>query len=223
MKYQHKTNSLTVTVIPVTPFEQNCSLLVCTSTHRATVIDPGGDIPLIMEEITQQRVTVEKILLTHGHLDHCSAAGELAQQLDVPIEGPHHADQFWLDRLAQQTDYYGFPKMPPVTPNRWLEHGDQVCFGQITLDVYHCPGHTPGHVVFFDRINKLAWVGDVLFAGSIGRTDFPLGNHADLIRSIRQHLFPLGDDVMFFPGHGRHSTFGVERVHNPYVSDHAVS
>ena len=220
---QYSTQALDVTIIPVTPFEQNCSLVICTTTRRAVLIDPGGDIPQLLKEIERQQAILEKILLTHGHLDHCSAAGQLAQQLNIPIEGPQRADQFWLNHLAQQMELYAFPQAPAVVPNRWLEDNDQVCFGNITLSVYHCPGHTPGHVVFFHPASKLAWVGDVLFSGSIGRTDFPLGNHADLIHSIRSKLFPLGDDVVFIPGHGPRSTFGTERMHNPYVSDRTIN
>ncbi|ALS59573.1 MBL fold metallo-hydrolase [Pandoraea norimbergensis] len=210
---------MNVTLIPVTPFQQNCTLLVCDATQRAAVVDPGGDIDRIVGEIERQGVTLEKIFLTHGHLDHCGGAGELAAKYEVPIEGPHPDDAFWIDQLEAQSARFGFPEPQSFTPDRWLGDGDTVNFGEVTLDVFHCPGHTPGHVVFFSADERLASVGDVLFAGSIGRTDFPRGNHADLIASIRDKLWPLGDDVTFIPGHGPVSTFGQERETNPYVAD----
>ena len=207
------------TIIPVTPFVQNCSLLVCDETQQAVVIDPGGDIERILRVAKKAGLTIEKVLLTHGHMDHAAAAGELAQQLGVKIEGPHEDDLFLLQGLPQQAASYGFPPVQPFVPDRWLQQGDTVSFGKQTLEVIHCPGHTPGHVVYFHRAGKFAVVGDVLFAGSIGRTDFPRGNHDDLIRSIREKLFPLGDDVEFISGHGPNSTFGEERASNPYVAD----
>jgi hydroxyacylglutathione hydrolase len=210
---------LDVTLIPVTPFEQNCSLLVCTTTKKAAVVDPGGNIERILEAIAEQGAQVEKILLTHGHLDHCGGAAELALRLNVPIEGPHRDEQFWLDSLPQQARQFGFPLAEVFSPTRWLSDGDSVSVGETHLEVLHCPGHTPGHVVFFSADDRLAFVGDVLFAGSIGRTDFPRGNHRDLIHSIREKLWPLGRDVTFIPGHGPLSTFGEERVSNPYVAD----
>ena len=206
-------------IIPVTPFVQNCSLLVCDQTQQAVVIDPGGDIERILAVAKKGGVTIEKVLLTHGHLDHASAAGTLARQLGVKIEGPHRDDLFLIENLPQQASSYGFPPVEPFLPDRWLQEGDTVTFGKQTLEVFHCPGHTPGHIVFFNRPPKFAVVGDVIFAGSIGRTDFPRGNHDDLIRSIRTKLFPLGDDVEFIPGHGPNSTFGQERESNPYVAD----
>jgi len=208
-----------VTLIPVTPFQQNCSLLVCPSTGRAAVVDPGGDLELIEAEVARQNVQVEKVLLTHGHVDHCAGAKALAAHYGVPIEGPHEDERFWLDALPEQSKRFGFQAADAFEPDRWLTNGDTVHFGDEELEVYHCPGHTPGHVVFFSREHRLALVGDVLFAGSIGRTDFPRGNHADLIRSIRARLWPLGDDVTFVPGHGPTSTFGQERRTNPYVAD----
>jgi len=206
-------------IIPVTPFEQNCSLLVCDETQQAVVIDPGGDIERILAVAEKAGVKIEKILLTHGHLDHASAAGVLAHQLGVSIEGPHEEDLFLLQNLPQQTRAYGFPPVETFVPDRWLNDGDTVSFGNQTLEVIHCPGHTPGHVVFFHRDAGLAAVGDVLFAGSIGRTDFPRGDHASLIHAIRKKLFPLGDKVEFIPGHGPNSTFGRERATNPFVAD----
>lgn len=210
------------TIIPVTPFEQNCTLLICQQSRHAVIVDPGGDLPRILQHVKEQNAIVEKILLTHGHLDHCSAAGTLAQQLNVPIEGPHCADQFWLDALVAQRERCRFPAEAPVVPTRWLSDGDQVHFGEQTLDVYHCPGHTPGHIIFYSAQDQLALVGDVLFAGSIGRTDFPRSNHADLIHAICEKLWPLGSNVKFIAGHGPMSTFGIERATNPYVSDAAL-
>ena len=207
------------TIIPVTPLAQNCSILVCDETQKAVVVDPGGDIERILGVVKKAGLTIEKVLLTHGHLDHAAAAGELAQQLGVKIEGPHEDDLYMIQMLPQQTISYGFPPAEAFVPDRWLHQGDTVTFGKQTLEVLHCPGHTPGHVVYFHRPGKFAVVGDVLFAGSIGRTDLPRGDHAALIHSIRDKLFPLGDDVEFIPGHGPNSTFGQERKTNPYVAD----
>lgn len=190
---------------------------------RAAVFDPGGDLALIKQAAARFGVTIEKIFLTHGHLDHCGAAGVLAGQLGVPIEGPHQDDLFLIDGLVQQAAMYRFRDVAAYRPDRWLHQGDTVNFGHQALEVYHCPGHTPGHVVFFHRAAKLAIVGDVLFAGSIGRTDFPRGDHATLIRSIRANLWPLGDDVEFVAGHGPNSTFGEERQTNPFVADRVLS
>jgi glyoxylase-like metal-dependent hydrolase (beta-lactamase superfamily II) len=206
-------------VIPVTPFVQNCSLIWCEQTRRAAVIDPGGDLPKIRSAIEEAGVAVERVLLTHGHLDHVGAAAELSRLLGVPVEGPHAADRFWLDALPEQAQMFGLP--PPaatIVPDRWLADGDAVAVGERRLTVLHCPGHTPGHVAFFDPEARLAFVGDVIFAGSIGRTDFPGGNQADLLRSIRERLFPLGDDVCIVPGHGPKSTIGEERRYNPFLS-----
>lgn len=207
-------------IVPVTPFEQNCSLLWCTRTMRGALVDPGGDLPKLRKALEQTGVTLEKILVTHGHMDHCGMAGALAQEMDVPIEGPHEADRFWIEQLDESSARYGM-EGEAFEPDRWLSDGDTVTVGELTLDVVHCPGHTPGHVVFVHAPSRLAIVGDVLFAGSIGRTDFPRGNHADLIESITQKLWPLGDDIAFVPGHGPTSTFGQERQTNPFVADRA--
>jgi hydroxyacylglutathione hydrolase len=209
-------------VVPVTPFRQNCSLLWCTETLKAAVVDPGGDLQLIEKALTQQNVTLEKVLLTHGHLDHAGGAAQLARSHGVPIEGPHEDDRFLLEGLAEQGTRYGFSGSEACEPTRWLKDGDMVRFGAVELGVRHCPGHTPGHVVFFHAGAKLALVGDVLFAGSVGRTDFPRGSHTQLVASITERLWPLGDDIRFVPGHGQMSTFGWERKTNPYVSDLAL-
>jgi glyoxylase-like metal-dependent hydrolase (beta-lactamase superfamily II) len=206
-------------IIPVTPFQQNCTLFWCDKTKKAAVIDPGGDLDLILAAIKEQDLTLEKVLLTHAHIDHAGATKLLAEHFNVPIEGPHKEDQFWIDLIPKQKEMFGFSKADAFKPDRWLDQGDKVTFGDIELDVYFCPGHTPGHVVFFHRGSRLAQVGDVIFKGSIGRTDFPRGDQATLVSSIRKNLFPLGDDVKFIPGHGPMSTFGEERRNNPYVSD----
>jgi glyoxylase-like metal-dependent hydrolase (beta-lactamase superfamily II) len=213
--------SLAYRIIPVTPFEQNCSLLWCTASQRGAFVDPGGDIDRLLAAAQQEGVTIEKLLLTHGHIDHAGGTGELAQRLGVPIEGPQEEERFWIDQLAAQSRMFGFPTARPFTPSRWLHDGDTVTVGNESLQVLFTPGHTPGHVVFFHAASKLAIVGDVLFAGSIGRTDFPRGDHATLINSIRGKLWPLGNDVQFIPGHGPMSTFGAERRSNPFVGDHA--
>jgi glyoxylase-like metal-dependent hydrolase (beta-lactamase superfamily II) len=206
-------------VLPVTPFGQNCSILACDATGAAAIVDPGGDLDQIVAQLQSQRLVPEKILLTHGHLDHCAGAPELARRLSIPIEGPHEADRFWIDGLPEAARQYGFAPAVAFVPDRWLGDGDTVRFGQQTLQVLHCPGHTPGHVVFFHASGRLAFVGDVLFAGSIGRTDFARGDHAALLASIRGRLWPLGSDVRFIPGHGPDSTFGRERRGNPFVGD----
>jgi glyoxylase-like metal-dependent hydrolase (beta-lactamase superfamily II) len=212
-----------VLVLPVTTFAQNCSILGCEDTREAAIVDPGGDLDRIVEQLAALSLTPTKIFLTHAHLDHCAGAPELARRLSIPIEGPQEADRFWLDRLAEAAQRYGFAPVPPFVPDRWLQDGDTVRFGQQALHVLHCPGHTPGHVVFFHAAARIAFVGDVLFAGSIGRTDFPRGNHADLLTSIRDKLWPLGSDVSFVPGHGPISTFGQERRTNPFVGDFALA
>lgn len=204
-------------IVPVTPFQQNCSILWCDRTMKAAVVDPGGDIARILAAIAKLGVSVEKILITHGHIDHAGGAARLSRELDVPIEGPQREDSFWIDGMEQQSRMFGLSGVETFAPTRWLEDGDTVSVGDEVFDVIHAPGHTPGHVVFVHPGARLALVGDVLFAGSIGRTDFPRGDHATLVSSIRDKLFPLGDDIEFIPGHGPNSTFGEERAHNPFV------
>jgi len=206
-------------IVPVTPFQQNCSLVWSVAERRGVVIDPGGDLDHLRAALRQEDIMVEKVLLTHAHLDHAGGARVLADELGVPIEGPHREDAFWLEAMPQQSRMFGFPETVAFTPDRWLEQGDTVTFGEQSLAVLHCPGHTPGHVVFH-HADGVAFVGDVLFAGSIGRTDFPRGDHARLIDSIRTRLWPLGDETVFVPGHGPESTFGQERKLNPFVADH---
>jgi hydroxyacylglutathione hydrolase len=213
---------LKAAIIPVTPLQQNCTLLWCTKTMRGAFVDPGGDLPRLRAAAQQQGVTIEKILLTHGHIDHCGGAGILAKELGVEIEGPEEADRFWIARLEDDGRSYGIPAKV-FEPERWLKDGDQVTVGELKLDVYHCPGHTPGHVIFHHPPSKLALVGDVLFQGSIGRTDFPMSNHQDLIDAIQAKLWPLGDDTAFIPGHGPMSSFGHERRSNPFVADRVLA
>jgi len=206
-------------VIPVTPFVQNCTLLWCERTMGGAVVDPGGDLDRVRGALAEHAVALEKVLITHGHMDHAGGAAELAEGCAVPIEGPHRDDKFLLDDLEGQGRRFGLMGARAFEPDRWLEGGDTVSFGDELLEVRHCPGHTPGHVIFFHPGHKLALVGDVLFKGSIGRTDFPRGDHATLIRSIRTQLWPLGDDVTFVSGHGALSTFGDERRTNPFCAD----
>lgn len=203
--------------IPVTAFEQNCSLIWCDATGEAALVDPGGDIPKLLAAVKARNLTLTALWLTHAHIDHAGATGTLARELGLPIIGPQRGDQFWIDGLPKQSQMFGFPQAEAFTPTRWLEDGDTVQLGQCTLQVLHCPGHTPGHVVFFEPTTRHAFVGDVLFAGSIGRTDFPGGDHATLINAIKLKLLPLGDDVTFTPGHGPESTFGEERQFNPFL------
>lgn len=211
--------SLTVAIVPVTAFAQNCTILMCNDTHKAAVVDPGGDLPRILQQAKDMGAEVEQILLTHAHIDHAGGTAALARELKVPVVGPQEGDLFWIQGLPQQSAMFGFPQAETFTPDRWLHDGDQVTVGKVTLDVIHTPGHTPGHVVFYSAADKLAIVGDVIFQGSIGRTDFPQGNHGQLVSSIRDKLFPLGDAVTFIPGHGPESTFGEERRSNPFVAD----
>jgi glyoxylase-like metal-dependent hydrolase (beta-lactamase superfamily II) len=207
-------------VIPVTPYAQNCTVMWCEETMMGAVSDPGGDVDTIQQAITDQGVTVEKILLTHGHLDHAGGTAELAERLGVPIEGPHPDDLFLIEALDEHASKPGFEGARSFTPTRWLDGGDSVSFGNVTMTVRHCPGHTPGHIIFYGAQDKVALVGDVLFQGSIGRSDLPRGDHDTLIHSIREQLWPLGDDTTFVPGHGPLSTFGQERQSNPFVADH---
>lgn len=209
-------------IAPVTPLQQNCTIVWCAKTKKAAVIDPGGEIPRLMKGLEDNGLTLEKIWITHGHMDHAGGAAELKRLTGVPIEGPHQDDQFWIDRIQESGEMYGIPEARIFVTDRWLDDGDVVTLGETQFEVLHCPGHTPGHVIFFHREARFAQVGDVLFKGSIGRTDFPRGNHQHLLDAITGKLWPLGDDVQFVPGHGPMSTFGAERKTNPFVSDLAI-
>ena len=206
-------------VAPVTPLQQNCTIVWCVVTNKAAVIDPGGETPRILKAIQDNNLTVEKIWITHGHMDHAGGAAALKEATGALIEGPHRDDQFWIDQIEDSGRKYGVPGAKGFTPDRWLENGDEVTLGETRFLVRHCPGHTPGHVVFVQPEARFAQVGDVLFKGSIGRTDFPKGNYEQLIASITEKLWPLGSDVAFVPGHGPMSTFGAERKTNPFVAD----
>ena len=210
-------------VVPVTPLQQNCTIVWCVKTLRAAVIDPGGEVPRLLGVLRDQKLTLEKIWVTHGHLDHAGGVAELKEATGAPIEGPHPDDQFWIDDITTSGARWGLPLARSFVPDRWLGEGDMVAVGEAQFDVRHCPGHTPGHVIFFQREARFAQVGDVLFKGSIGRTDFPRGNFQDLVNSITSKLWPLGDDVTFVPGHNDISTFGAERRSNPWVSDEALA
>jgi glyoxylase-like metal-dependent hydrolase (beta-lactamase superfamily II) len=210
------------TVVPVTPFAQNCSIVWCERTGAGAVIDPGGDLDQVLAAAEEEGVRIGKILLTHAHIDHAGGTAELARRLQVPIEGPHEGDRYWIEQLAEQGRMFGLGPSETFTPDRWLVDHDRVLVGDVEFEVRHCPGHTPGHVVFYAPRDRVAFVGDVLFAGSIGRTDFPGGDYDTLVRSIREKLFVLGDDVRFVPGHGPMSTFGDERRGNPFVGDAAL-
>jgi glyoxylase-like metal-dependent hydrolase (beta-lactamase superfamily II) len=208
---------LKVTVVSVTPFQQNCSIVACTATNRAAIVDPGGDVARIREAIDQLKVEPEKILLTHGHLDHAGGAAELSEALSLPIEGPDERDAFLLENLEAQGARFGIDGMRNVKPTRWLVEGETVSIGDLTFSVLHVPGHTPGHLVFVNAPARFALVGDTLFQGSVGRTDFPYGDHAQLIDGIKTKLLPLGDDVTILPGHGPASTLGAERSGNGFL------
>ncbi|MDD3029442.1 MAG: MBL fold metallo-hydrolase [Alphaproteobacteria bacterium] len=212
------TPSITYVIVPVTPLYQNCTIVACSKTKKCTVIDPGYEIDRILDVVKKNGLTVEKIWITHGHFDHGGGAKALKAATGAIIEGPQKADKFWIDNIPQHGLYQGLPHMERFDPDRWLEDGDTVTMGETTWKVFHCPGHTPGHVVFYNKENNFAAVGDVLFKGSIGRADLPQSSPSDLIRSITQKLWPLGD-VFFIPGHGEPSTFGEERKNNPYVGD----
>jgi hydroxyacylglutathione hydrolase len=209
-------------VNPVTPFAQNAPIIFCSETNKCAFVDPGGDADFLLQIAKENNLIPEKILLTHGHADHAGAAMEIAQILNIKIEGPHKEDKFLLDSLQSQGEMFGM-QARNCMPDKWLEDGDTVIVGNSVLDVIFTPGHTPGHVIFFSNESNLALVGDVIFRGSIGRTDLPRGNHQDLIDSISKKLWPLGNDVEFICGHGPNSTFGNERASNPFVSDAALS
>ena len=206
-------------VVPVTPLQQNCTIVWCARTQAAAIIDPGGEVGGLIELVATRGLTLTNIWVTHGHLDHCGGAAELRDKTGLKIEGPQEADRFWIDQIDGDAARWGMTGARSFEPDRWLEHGDAVQVGDASFEVIHCPGHTPGHVVFFQREARFAQVGDVLFKGSIGRFDFPRGNEDDLIASITERLWPLGDDVTFVPGHGPTSTFGEERRNNPFVAD----
>ena len=209
-------------IIPVTPFQQNCSLVICQATNRAAFVDPGGDVDRLFEALASTGTTLEKVLVTHGHIDHCGGVAEVAERAGVPVEGPHRDDAFWIDQLGTQGTMFGVRGARPFAPDRWLAGGDTATVGNLVFEVRHTPGHTPGHVIFASRDHGVAFVGDVLFQGSIGRTDFPRGDYDTLIHSITHELWPLGDDTQFVPGHGPMSTFGEERRTNQFVSDAAL-
>ena len=210
-----------VTIVPVTPFQQNSTILQCERTNKAAIVDPGGDLDRIMAQVEVLGVKLEKILVTHAHIDHAGGVAELSASTGLPVEGPQREDKFWIDLLEEQGAMFGFPASSPFTLDRWLEDGDEITLGEIRMEVRHCPGHTPGHIIFYDESSRIAIVGDVLFNGSIGRTDFPRGDYATLVHSIKNRLWPLGNDVQFVPGHGPVSTFGHERLTNPFVGDNA--
>ena len=215
--------SLEYRIVPVTPFEQNCSVIWCSETKMAAVVDPGGDIERILAVLEQEQLVCEKILLTHGHLDHAGGAKPLAEKLQVKIVGPHSEDKFWLDGITEHSRNYGMTGMVSCTPDEWLDNTQSVTVGKQSLNILHCPGHTPGHLIFHHAETNLAMVGDVLFNGSIGRTDFPRGDYQTLINSIVNNLWPLGNETRFIPGHGPMSTFGVERQSNPFVADSVLN
>jgi glyoxylase-like metal-dependent hydrolase (beta-lactamase superfamily II) len=209
-------------IVPVTSFQQNTTILWCTATMKATVVDPGGEIDRLLATAQENGARIEQIWLTHGHLDHAGGAAALKRATGAPIIGPHKDDKFWLDRIPSDAAQFGMTGFETPEPDQWLDDGDRVTIGALSFDVVHCPGHTPGHVVFANRDLKLAFVGDVLFRGSVGRTDFPRGNTKDLVHSITKKLWPLGDDMRFVPGHGPMSTFLQERRSNPFVGDAVV-
>jgi hydroxyacylglutathione hydrolase len=210
-------------IIPVTPFQQNCTVFWNEDTKKGGIVDPGGDLQLLNKFIDEQGIEIEKILVTHGHLDHAGSVKAMADERQIPIIGPHKDDKFWIDGMPEAAAQYGFPEALAFEPDQWLEHGDTVEVAGVEFNVVHCPGHTPGHVVFVQSEDKIAMVGDVIFQGSIGRTDFPKGNYQQLIDSITERLWPLGLDITFIPGHGPTSTFDAEKKTNPFVSDAALN
>lgn len=211
--------SLQYQSVPVTPFQQNCSIVWCDQTMKGVIVDPGGEVNHLITIINTLGVELEKIVLTHGHLDHVGGTPELTSVMNVPVIGPHIDDAFWLQGLMNQSQMFGFPPIDPFEPTQWLQDGDTIVFGKEVLQVIHTPGHTPGHVILYSESARIAFVGDVLFNGAIGRTDFPKGDYQTLINSIKNKLWPLGNDVRFIPGHGPESTFGQERKTNPFVAD----
>ncbi len=208
--------SIKIAILPVTPLQQNCSIVWCETTNKAAIVDPGGDADRIAEAVEQTKVEVEKVLLTHGHIDHAAAAQEIAEKYGVEIEGPGEADLPFLESLPEQGVKWGIPAQV-AKPARWLAQGDKVTVGELEFEVRHCPGHTPGHVIFLYHPQKIAIVGDVVFQGSIGRTDLPMGDHDQLLASIRDQVLTLEDDWSFLPGHGPTSTIGQERKSNPFL------
>jgi hydroxyacylglutathione hydrolase len=213
--------NITVKTVPVTPFQQNCSIVMCNKSNEAAIVDPGGDVDLILNAAKEMSANIKKIILTHGHLDHVGGVKRLSNMLSLPIIGPHKDDAFWIDKLLEQGEMFGFKDVEKFTPSHWLSDGDHIQIGNVSFLVIHTPGHTPGHVVFYSEENKLIFVGDVLFKGSIGRTDFPKSNHQQLIDSIKNKVFPLGRDIVFISGHGATSTLGQEMDTNPFVSGRA--
>src|SRR5215469_12233476 len=213
---------LSALIAPVTPLQQNCTVVWCTATKKAAVIDPGGEVERLLQILAEQGLQLDRIWVTHGHADHAGGVQALREATGVPVEGPHEADRFWIERIPADALRWGMSGRD-FEPDRWLYEGDTVTVGEATFEVIHCPGHTPGHVVFFNRQARFAQVGDVLFNGSIGRTDFPRGDHDALIAAITQKLWPLGPDVQFVPGHGPMSTFGAERASNPFVGDRVLA
>ncbi|MEM6682620.1 MAG: MBL fold metallo-hydrolase [Pseudomonadota bacterium] len=216
-------SGLKAIITPVTPFDQNCSLVWCEKTKQAALIDPGGDFDRIEPLLEREGLSLKKILVTHAHIDHCAAVFDISETYKVPIEGPHRDDKMLIDGLPEQAARFGFAHAKSFTPDRWLDQGDEVTLGDLVFEVRFCPGHAPGHVIFFHRASRVAFVGDVLFKGSVGRTDLPGGNFDALVTSIQEQLWPLGDDVQFVPGHGPMSTLGIERQTNPIVGDKFVA
>lgn len=210
-------------IVPVTAFAQNCSIIWCDETMEGALVDPGGDVDKLLAQVEKLGVKLTKLILTHGHMDHAGGAADIAEKFGLPIVGPHEEDKFWLDQIEEHSAAYNMPGLRCCVPDKWLNDGDTVTVGKVTLEVYHTPGHTPGHVILFDRAHRVAFVGDVLFKGSVGRTDFPRGDTQTLLDAIQQKLWPLGDDVTFVPGHGPLSTFGEERKSNPFVADHILA